>query len=51
MKKSALNLLLITIAIISFASCKSTMKGCGLTSDAQKMEQTTSDKTTDLAEV
>ena len=28
------------ILIGSFASCKSTKGGCGLTSDAQKIEQT-----------
>jgi len=51
MKKLALKTLLITITLISFTSCKSTKKGCGLTSDTQKMEQITTAKTTILAEV
>ena len=51
MRKLILSVLLITITLLSFTSCGSARKGCGLTSDAQKMEQTTFTKTTDLAEV
>ena len=51
MKKLILNILIITITLLAFTSCRSTRKGCGLTSDAQKIEQTTLTKTTDLAEV
>lgn len=51
MKKSALKILLITVFLISFGSCKSTKRGCGLTSDSQKMEQTTAAKALTLAEV
>ena len=38
MRKLASTIILITIVLISFTSCKSTKKGCGLTSDAQKIE-------------
>jgi len=38
MRKLATTIILITITLISFTSCKSTKKGCGLTSDAQKIE-------------
>lgn len=38
MKKLASTIILITIISISFTSCKSTKGGCGLTSDAQKIE-------------
>ncbi|WP_456379620.1 hypothetical protein [Lutibacter sp.] len=51
MKKITLNTLLIALTLVVFASCKTTKKGCGLTSDTQKMEQTTTTKTTVLAEV
>lgn len=51
MRKLALNILLITLFLISFTSCKSSKKGCGLTSDAQKIEQTTSSEVTAVAEV
>ena len=51
MKKIALNILIITITLISFTSCRTTKKGCGLTSDSEKIEQTTTTKTTVLAEV
>lgn len=51
MKKLILSILIITITLLSFTSCGSARKGCGLTSDAQKIEQTTSTNTTDLAEV
>ncbi len=51
MKKLTLNTLLLAFALILFTSCVSSKKGCGLTSDAQKIEQTTTDNTTILAEV
>lgn len=51
MKKITLNILLIFIIIISLTSCRSTKRGCGLTSDAQEMEQTTITKAKVLAEV
>ena len=51
MNKSNLNTLLLTLVLILFASCGSSKKGCGLTSDAQKMEQPTATKTVVLAEV
>lgn len=51
MKKITLNTLLIALTLILFTSCKTTKKGCGLTSDAQKMEQITTAKATILAKV
>ena len=49
MKKCNLNILLLAFALILFTSCGSSKKGCGLTSDAQKVEQSTT--VTILAEV
>jgi len=40
MKKLASYFLGITMALLLFSACKAT-KGCGLTSDAQKIEQIT----------
>ena len=40
MKKIAPYFIGITLALILFSACKAT-KGCGLTSDAQKIEQQT----------
>jgi len=51
MKKLILNTLLIGFTLMLFASCGSSKKGCGLTSDSQKIEQTTTTKATVLAEV
>lgn len=51
MKKLTLNTLLLAITLILFTSCGSSKKGCGLTSDAQKIQQTTTANTTDLTEV
>ena len=51
MKKLILNTILISFSLILFTSCSSTKKGCGLTSDSQKIEQTTTTKATVLAEV
>ncbi|MBT8316201.1 MAG: hypothetical protein HKP59_01090 [Lutibacter sp.] len=51
MKKLTLNALLITITIVLFTSCVSTKKGCGLTSDAHKIEQSATSEATVLAEV
>lgn len=42
MKKTVLYILGITFTAITLTSCGTTKKGCGLTSDAQKIEQTTS---------
>ncbi|WP_456464090.1 hypothetical protein [Lutibacter sp.] len=41
MRKLVLNILFIAISLILFSACKSTKKGCGLTSDIQKIEQPT----------
>ncbi len=51
MKKSFLNIFFITISLMLFSACKSTKKGCGLTSDAQKIEQPTVNKITVLRDV
>lgn len=51
MKKIALYSLGIAFSTLLFSSCKSSQKGCGLTSDAQKMEQSTSNKAMVKAEV
>lgn len=40
MKKFASYLIVISCALFLFSACKAT-KGCGLTSDATKIEQTT----------
>jgi hypothetical protein len=40
MKKSASYFLGIAMALLLFSACKA-VKGCGLTSDAQKIEQAT----------
>lgn len=42
MKNLALYILGITFTAITLTSCGTTKKGCGLTTDAQKIEQTTS---------
>lgn len=39
MKKLGLQILGITFTLLLFASCNATKKGCGLTSDATKIEQ------------
>jgi hypothetical protein len=49
MKKLASYFIGIAIALIFFSACKAT-KGCGLTSDAQKIEQQTT-QTLVVAEV
>ena len=51
MKKIILNVIGLVLIIASFAACKSTKKGCGLTSDAQKIEQSTAVQQRILAEV
>ncbi len=51
MKKIALYTLGIAFTAMLFSSCNASKKGCGLTSDANKMEQTTSNKATVKAEV
>ncbi|MFZ2282933.1 MAG: hypothetical protein WAV86_03575 [Lutibacter sp.] len=51
MKKLALYTLGLAFAAMLFSSCKSSKKGCGLTSDANKTEQSTSTKAIFKAEV
>ena len=51
MKKIILNIIGLMLIIVSFTACKSTKKGCGLTSDAQKIEQSTATQQPILAEV
>ncbi|MDT8417672.1 MAG: hypothetical protein RQ864_07690 [Lutibacter sp.] len=51
MKKLALYTLGIAFTAVLFSSCKASKKGCGLTSDANKMEQTISNKAIIKAEV
>ncbi|NLP56949.1 hypothetical protein [Lutibacter sp. B1] len=46
MKKITLLLSIVIFTLISFSACKSSKKGCGLTSDAQKIEQNTSQENT-----
>lgn len=45
MKKIVLFTLGMAFTAVLFSSCNASKKGCGLTSDAHKMEQTTSNKT------
>jgi len=49
MKKKVLTILGILLVTLSFSSCNSTKKGCGLTSDANKIEQATQVKTVVIA--
>jgi len=42
MKKTIIYLFGISLIALSLTNCKSSKKGCGLTSDAQKIEQSTS---------
>lgn len=51
MKKIAIYTLGITFSVLLFSSCNASKKGCGLTSDANKIEQLTSNKTIVKAEV
>jgi hypothetical protein len=51
MKKIALYILGIAFSVLLFSSCKASKKGCGLTSDANKIEQITSNKAIFKAEV
>jgi len=51
MKKIALFSIGIMFLVLMFSSCKASKKGCGLTSDAHKMEQSTSNKVIFKAEV
>ncbi len=51
MKKIVLYSLGIVFSILLFSSCKASKKGCGLTSDANKIEQTTSNNANFKAEV
>jgi len=51
MKKIALLTFGITFSVLLFSSCNASKKGCGLTSDVHKMEQSTSYKAIVKAEV
>ena len=51
MKKTILKILVITTILVSLGACKSSQRGCGLTSDAQKIEQPTANKAIVIAEV
>ena len=51
MKKIALYALGITFSLLLFSACNASKKGCGLTSDANKMEQSTLNKAIVKAEV
>lgn len=51
MKKTILNIFFIAISLMLFSACKSTKKGCGLTSDIQKIEQPTVNSITILRDV
>lgn len=51
MKKIVLYTLGIAFSAVMFSSCNASKKGCGLTSDANKMEQSTSNKTIVKSEV
>ncbi|MDP2069099.1 MAG: hypothetical protein Q8K04_09040 [Lutibacter sp.] len=51
MKKIALYTLGIAFLAVFFSACNASKKGCGLTSDANKMEQSTSHKAMVKAEV
>ena len=51
MKKIALYTLGIAFSAVFFSGCNASKKGCGLTSDAHKMEQSTSHKAIVKAEV
>ncbi|WP_457615589.1 hypothetical protein [Lutibacter sp.] len=39
MKKIGIQIIAFTLLLALFTACKSTKKGCGLTSDATKVEQ------------
>ena len=51
MRKIALYTLGLAFSVLLFSSCNATKKGCGLTSDANKMEQSASIKAMVKAEV
>ena len=51
MKKIALYTLGIAFTAVLFSSCNASKKGCGLTSDANKIEQLSSNKAIVKAEV
>lgn len=51
MKKIALYTLGMAFSVLLFSSCNASKKRCGLTSDANKMEQSTSTKAIVKAEV
>lgn len=50
MKKTVLYLFGISLIAFSLTNCKSSKKGCGLTSDAQKIEQISSAQTVLVSE-
>jgi hypothetical protein len=51
MKKFALYFFGLSIVVLTFSSCKSSKKGCGLTSDATKIEQITNNQSVTSADV
>ena len=51
MKKTILKILLSITILVSLGACGSSKRGCGLTSDAQKIEQPTANKAIVIAEV
>ena len=51
MRKIALYTLGIAFTAVFFSSCNASKKGCGLSSDANKMEQITSNKAIVKADV
>jgi len=51
MKKTVIYILGITLISFTFSNCGSSKKGCGLTSDAQKIEQTTTTQTSSVSVV
>ena len=51
MKKTVIYILGITLILFTFINCGSSKKGCGLTSDAQKIEQATATQTVQVSEV
>jgi len=51
MKKLISNIFFIAMFLMLFSACKSTKKGCGLTSDTQKIEQPTVNNIIVLREV
>jgi LEA14-like dessication related protein len=49
MKNYILNFLKIAVLLLVLSACKSTKKGCGLTSDATQIQQVTTSQTNIVA--